>query len=1094
MAHQRARSRAGRLFLVAALLAGLGLLTGPQAVQAETVLTVEGESPTSSNFIPGLTTDARATGGAFWRLFTQTEAPAGGYVATYTFDIPAAGLYQLDADTTPTTVDWTSPYKIKVNDKEPFQANAVSYGTVTPEIQRNHLATLTLPAGTTTISFLVDQRRISPTTAYTLFIDQIRLTPTALAVKGLDAEAPLNVFQASEEVNLNIMFNSETVEDTTVTYMVTDYWNTTVAQGSAVAPAGTSAAPVSLGQLPKGHYRLAARLGDDAPVPGEFAVVTDLADRPQLADSPFAVDVAAAWLTPPELYDELARGLRLAGFSWIRERARWNDTVNPAPGVFDFSSESRGKSFLAKAHEQRLKVLNVFHSSPTWTRDADDALPTDLMAAYEFAKVSADHYGDKVTAWEIWNESDHIGFSPAHEAADQYAAFLKAMSIGYLDSARKPLLSNVGHAFPRGTYADLAAANQVLDYVDIHSWHRYAAPDDSRPITPVAPGTEGHVSLVDEYGSTATRRWMTESGMPLQSSPPQLLTPFQQQQQARYFTTATLLNLAKGADKHFGFVVPPYNESTNYFGLLTRSYTPNVAYTSEAAMTAALGAGDYAGPVPGLPAGVTGLAFNDGDDQVIALWSEQETPVRLTLGVPSVTRTDIVGETSELASGTGTYALTSGPDLVYLRLPDRKVVTTAPTVRRTESVNSAVELTPAERVVVAQRYPAATAADAKASGYLLPLDAPTTVPVDLYNFNATAMTGTVSAVATGGWLTRVAAQQVMIPAMSKVTVDVMVSAGPDTVLGAPSRVTVDAVFGGAHTSVSQAMIRSTQTALSARHVLTADGKHAVRATYVNETDSQRQLTGASAVFDGAVKASTMQKKVVQPGESASLDVVVPKKAASVGKHSYQVRLSFADGTARPIGGSLIIPDPAALVTAGEVAAIDPARPTITFPEDADLGGKVWLAWSAEALVLRADLTDDVHVQPYTGTGIWQADSIQLAVAPGLPGETTAAGAEYGLAATRSGSEVFRWRSMNGQTGATAAQASVSRDEDAKVTHYELRIPWSELTPASPDQRLLSVSVLLNDDDGAGRRFLEWGSGIAGTKDSSTFKPVQLGSR
>ena len=1094
MAHAHARGRFVRLFLAGALLAALGLLTVPRTVQAETVITVEGESPTSSNFIPGLTTDSRASGGAFWRLFTEAEAPAGGYIATYTFDIPAAGVYQLDADTTPTTVSWTSPYKIKVNDREPFLANAVSYGTVTPEIQRNHLASLTLPAGTTTISFLVDQRRIEPTKAYTLFIDQIRLTPTSLAVKGLDSAAPLNIFQASEEVNLDITFNSETVEDTTVTYTVTDYWDTTVASGTAVAPAGATAAPVSLGRLPKGHYRLTATLGDDPPVPGEFAVVTDLVDRPPLVDSPFAVDVAAGWLTPAELYDELARGLRLAGFTWIRERARWNDLVNPAPGKFDFSSESKSEAFLAEAHEQGLKVLNVFHSSPAWTRGAEDALPRDLMAAYEYARAAADHYGDTVTAWEIWNESDHTAFSPAHETADQYAAFAKAMSIGYLDSARKPLISDVGHAFPRGTYADLVAANQVLDYVDIHSWHRYASPDDSRAITPAAPGSEGHIALVDEYGSSSTRRWMTESGMPLQSSPPEPLTPFQQQQQARYFTTATLLNIAKGTDKHFGFVVPPYNESTNYFGLLTRSYTPTVAYTAQAAMTAALGAGDYVGPVPGLPAGVTGLAFNDGDDQVIALWSEQETSVSLNLGVPRVTRTDIVGNTSQLTSGDGTYQLTAGPDPAYLRLPNHRLVTTAPTVRRTESVHTSVQLTPAQRVVLAQRYPAQTATDAKASGYLLPLDAPTTVSVDLYNFNAMAMTGTVSAAATGGWTATVAAPQVTIPAMSTVTVEVTVSAGPDTVLEVPATVTVDAEFDGERTSVARALIRSTQTALSTRHVLTSKGKHAVRTTYVNTTAGPRRLTGAKAIFDETVKASTKQKKVVQPGESVSLDVVVPKKATGVGRHRYEVRLTFTDGHERPVGGSLVIPEPATLVSVGKVDAIDPARPTISFPEDIDLGGNVWLAWSPDAVVLKADITDDVHLQPYTGTDIWRADSIQVAIAPGLPGEWSSAGAEYGIAATSSGSEAFRWRAMEGQSGATTAQASVTRDNDANITHYELRIPWTELAPASADQRLLSVSVLLNDNDGDGRRYLEWGSGIAATKDSSLFMPIQLVSR
>ncbi|UUZ80239.1 hypothetical protein LJK88_35705 [Paenibacillus sp. P26] len=73
-----------------------------------------------------------------------------------------------------------------------------------------------------------------------------------------------------------------------------------------------------------------------------------------------------------------------------------------------------------------------------------------------------------------------------------------------------------------------------------------------------------------------------------------------------------------------------------------------------------------------------------------------------------------------------------------------------------------------------------------------------------------------------------------------------------------------------------------------------------------------------------------------------------------------------------------------------------------------------------------------------------------------------------------------------------AQLTVKRDETVKDTIYELALPWSELKPILPDDGLLSFSFLVNDNDGQGRKgWIEWGSGIGGSKDSKLFKPVRL---
>ncbi|MYQ86976.1 MULTISPECIES: hypothetical protein [unclassified Streptomyces] len=137
------------------------------------------------------------------------------------------------------------------------------------------------------------------------------------------------------------------------------------------------------------------------------------------------------------------------------------------------------------------------------------------------------------------------------------------------------------------------------------------------------------------------------------------MTSQQQRAQARGFVVATLTTLSQGVDKPFAFSLPPLNEGSTFFGLLTRDWAPNAAFTAESAMTAALGHAAYVGTLPGLPAGVTAFAFADGDDQVIALWSENPTDVTLDLGADKATRTTIVGTST--SSPRPTAGTTSRP-------------------------------------------------------------------------------------------------------------------------------------------------------------------------------------------------------------------------------------------------------------------------------------------------------------------------------------------------------------------------------------------------------------------------------------------------
>ncbi|RED87633.1 alpha-L-fucosidase [Cohnella phaseoli] len=158
----------------------------------------------------------------------------------------------------------------------------------------------------------------------------------------------------------------------------------------------------------------------------------------------------------------------------------------------------------------------------------------------------------------------------------------------------------------------------------------------------------------------------------------------------------------------------------------------------------------------------------------------------------------------------------------------------------------------------------------------------------------------------------------------------------------------------------------------------------------------------------------------------------------------------------------------------------------------DLSGKIAFAWDDDYVYLSASVRDDVHHQPETGDGIWLGDSVQFAISPGAPGSSSS-WYEFGMALTSAGPQLYRWSGIGHSGGfVTSGQLAIVRNEPAGETRYELALPWAELSPISAADGAFSLSLLVNDNDGSGRKgWIEWGGGIGGSKDSALFHPAAL---
>ena len=128
----------------------------------------------------------------------------------------------------------------------------------------------------------------------------------------------------------------------------------------------------------------------------------------------------------------------------------------------------------------------------------------------------------------------------------------------------------------------------------------------------------------------------------------------------------------------------------------------------------------------------------------------------------------------------------------------------------------------------------------------------------------------------------------------------------------------------------------------------------------------------------------------------------------------------------------------------------------------DMSGKVYLGWDGEAVCVAAEVTDDRHFNARTGDSISSGDAMQM-------GLLAADGVHWniGLALTKAGVALHQWEG-EGDTLLRTVGAAVVRDDKARVTRYELRLPLVVigLTPGAE----FGFNIVFFDDDGNGQPY------------------------
>lgn len=153
-----------------------------------------------------------------------------------------------------------------------------------------------------------------------------------------------------------------------------------------------------------------------------------------------------------------------------------------------------------------------------------------------------------------------------------------------------------------------------------------------------------------------------------------------------------------------------------------------------------------------------------------------------------------------------------------------------------------------------------------------------------------------------------------------------------------------------------------------------------------------------------------------------------------------------------------------------------------------------LAWDATNLYVGGVVQDDKFVQPYSAEEAWRGDSVVVGISSSrsVLWEQVGYGDsdhEFGMALLNGVTPMIQ-RLWGMDMGAVKPQVVIKR-QGTEIS-YEAAIPWTQLRPLTPQNSLLfGLCFQINDEDGRGRGYMEWGGAMGGAKRPGQFPSVRL---
>lgn len=196
---------------------------------------------------------------------------------------------------------------------------------------------------------------------------------------------------------------------------------------------------------------------------------------------------------------------RAAGLDTIRCDFNWSSIVSPDGKVY-FERTDRIVADAAAYGLKILPILDYEHPQlcPKPHRDPDSWA--------KFVRLVAERYGEKVPAFEIWNEQDHKSFCGEPSNPTNYLVILKRASEEIRSSAPKAKVVVGGFAGVPLPYIEELYKLGAKELFDIMNVHPYTHP--RQPEGEMDENLRKLRRMMGKYGDSDKPVWITEIGWP----------------------------------------------------------------------------------------------------------------------------------------------------------------------------------------------------------------------------------------------------------------------------------------------------------------------------------------------------------------------------------------------------------------------------------------------------------------------------------------------------------------------------------------------------------------------------------------------------
>ena len=147
----------------------------------------------------------------------------------------------------------------------------------------------------------------------------------------------------------------------------------------------------------------------------------------------------------------------------------------------------------------------------------------------------------------------------------------------------------------------------------------------------------------------------------------------------------------------------------------------------------------------------------------------------------------------------------------------------------------------------------------------------------------------------------------------------------------------------------------------------------------------------------------------------------------------------------------------------------------------DCSAVIRYLWDEQCLYLGVNVKDDIFVGGKEGRNLWDQDGLQLLVDPRRGGGEKIGYYDYVIAYGKQGPQLWCNSTTSGDVAVgevKQAKVAIHRAAMGGNTDYEVAIPWSCFAPFTPAVGAdLGLALIVNDDDGQGRSFSGWFSGV-----------------